>query len=995
MTNRHLPLVAVTALLLATKSPGGAVEPLPGLVYHPEGDAIVVRNGDVWNNRPLYCNRRMAVVLAGEMPSLNGPMGMAFFGIQRGETRVWLHHFAERVARYRAGRMEWELSDSRFPGMTVRLTGTTLADANGFTARLIVEGSQPGDGAAWCVFGRDGKGEPVKGIRLSDPVQNQERLAFENRNHLTRTGAGNGIVFWTALSDKPQFIAVVADGEKLGEPATEFADGLARVVAVGRRVVVETPDPYFDAGVAASSAAVLGLFVEPCFVHGGSMWRYPIPGWRTMGGAINYGWHDLVATALAHWDSKQVKRDDKKTQPEYSANGCQQSGNSRFFGTGFLNYPMVPHYEFQTQFFDEAVRAWRATADPAFEKRLLPMLELHLQRCRECYDPDGDGLYESYNNTWPNDSIWFNGGGTSDQSAYMYYGFRAAAEMQQRAGNNTAAKKYTAQADTIHTALNRVLWLKDKGHFASHIEQGGHQRVHEDAWIYAQHVPIEAGMTTPEQAWRAMDYTEWAMERFLFPFGGEMRQTSNFVPGQWSIRELYHGDNFAMALGYFLGGIGDTGWDLLRGTMLQSMYGDPSPRSGFSNEAGVSGRINIRSPGGLSHPNCGIDFNDITTQFARAVVEGLFGYRPDYPNAIVRIEPAFPSAWDHASIRTPDFTLSYRQNRYQVTLTKPAAMKFRLPVRAAKVKQVLVNGQSATYRLEPWAGYGALFVDVPACSTADVVIETDGPMVSLPVAEKTGSTPGLVLETVAGDVPRYHVTKVRAVAPVIEPMIVPAGATWKTLDISGCFNGDVRTIFQQEYRSPRPNTCSMRIGYDGWRAWTFTPWKIATPKVKLAKPGEPVTTPQGVPFGTIGAEKNIAFTSLWDNWPKSVMVPVNARGDALWLLVCGSTNPMQGRIVNAVLRFRYTDGQEETLELVPPLNFWSLCGFGRVDYDYKRDGFALPKTPPPHVQLGENCRAMVYGHKLRPDVDVKDVTLETLSQEVVIGLMSVSVMNPK
>ena len=77
------------------------------------------------------------------------------------------------------------------------------------------------------------------------------------------------------------------------------------------------------------------------------------------------------------------------------------------------------------------------------------------------------------------------------------------------------------------------------------------------------------------------------------------------------------------------------------------------------------------------------------------------------------------------------------------------------------------------------------------------------------------------------------------------------------------------------------------------------------------------------------------------------------------------------------------------------MNFWSLCKFGRVDYDYKRDGFALPKERPPQVQLGENCRAMVYGWKLRDGVALKSVTLETLSQEVVIGLMGVSVMNPR
>ena len=125
----------------------------------------------------------------------------------------------------------------------------------------------------------------------------------------------------------------------------------------------------------------------------------------------------------------------------------------------------------------------------------------------------------------------------------------------------TPAAKHDAEADKIRAALNRVLWLKDKGYYAAYIEQGGHQRVHDDAWIYSEHLPIEAGLATPQQAWQAMYYTDWAMEHYRFPYGGEMRQTSNWVPGQWTTRELYHGDNFAMALGYFLGGQGDEGWE--------------------------------------------------------------------------------------------------------------------------------------------------------------------------------------------------------------------------------------------------------------------------------------------------------------------------------------------------------------------------------------------------------------------------------------------------
>ncbi len=49
--------------------------------------------------------------------------------------------------------------------------------------------------------------------------------------------------------------------------------------------------------------------------------------------------------------------------------------------------------------------------------------------------------------------------------------------------------------------------------------------------------------------------------------------------------------------------------------------------------------------------------------------------RPDYPNGVVRCEPACPSNWEHASIRTPDFALQFNTNLYPVKLNQPAAVK--------------------------------------------------------------------------------------------------------------------------------------------------------------------------------------------------------------------------------------------------------------------------------------------------------------------------------
>ena len=105
---------------------------------------------------------------------------------------------------------------------------------------------------------------------------------------------------------------------------------------------------------------------------------------------------------------------------------------------------------------------------------------------------------------------------------------------------------------------------------------------------------------------------------------------------------------------------------------------------------------------------------------------------------------------------------------------------------------------------------------------------------------------------------------------------------------------------------------------------------------------------------------------------------------------------------NAVIRLKYEDGKTDSLELIPPVNYWNLSLItagataagqdSRSDYTSKTDRFCLPEKLPQRVQLGENCRAMLLNLRLREGVLLKSVTLETLSQEVVVGLMGITLM---
>jgi hypothetical protein len=163
----------------------------------------------------------------------------------------------------------------------------------------------------------------------------------------------------------------------------------------------------------------------------------------------------------------------------------------------------------------------------------------------------------------------------------------------------------------------------------------------------------------------------------------------------------------------------------------------------------------------------------------------------------------------------------------------------------------------------------------------------------------------------------------------------------------------------------------------------------------------------GVPFQTPGpgGEENIAFTSQWNNYPREISVPLAGKSSRACLLMAGSSNPMQSRFDNGEVIVTYADGSAARLALRNPANWWP------IDQDYFIDDFAFrrPDPIPPRVSLrtgevrlleaatfkGRGGRvpggaATVLDLPLNPDKELKSLTVRTLANEVVIGLMAVT-----
>jgi hypothetical protein len=243
-----------------------------------------------------------------------------------------------------------------------------------------------------------------------------------------------------------------------------------------------------------------------------------------------------------------------------------------------------------------------------------------------------------------------------------------------------------------------------------------------------------------------------------------------------------------------------------------------------------------------------------------------------------------------------------------------------------------------------------------------------------------------------------------------------SAATWEPVDLTPLFNDRVTQIFRNKYLAPRSPYTSLAIPTQGIGSWAH--WNAAyevddTGLRSLSeKNSGRLLLPQGVPLQTPGTgdAKNIAFTSQWENFPSEVIVPLKGRASHLYLLMAGSTNSMQSRFDNGEVIVTYADGVTERLPLENPSTWWP------IDQDYVIDDFAFrrPGAIPPRVDLktgdvrvldpiqfkGKGVKiaggaATVLDLPLSPNKELKSLTVRTLANEVIIGLMAATLARSK
>ena len=240
----------------------------------------------------------------------------------------------------------------------------------------------------------------------------------------------------------------------------------------------------------------------------------------------------------------------------------------------------------------------------------------------------------------------------------------------------------------------------------------------------------------------------------------------------------------------------------------------------------------------------------------------------------------------------------------------------------------------------------------------------------------------------------------------------PVVGKLETTDLTAQFNDSVTQIFRNEYRSPRSPFASLAIPKQGIGSWCHPKDAFDVDDSGLralaAKSGGKIILPNGIPLATPGAAdaKNIAFVSQWDNYPREISVPLAGKSSHAFLLMAGSTSAMQSRFDNGEVIVTYTDGSTARLALENPTTWWP------IDQDYYIDDFAFARPEPLPVRVDLTTgkirvlemnsfkgrgrvvpggAATVLDLPLDASKELKSLTVRALANEVVIGLMSLTV----
>ena len=710
------------------------------------------------------------------------------------------------------------------------------------------------------------------------------------------------------------------------------------------------------------------------------------------------------------------------------------------------------HYDMNLVYVDALLRHLRWTGDLAEARALWPTLQRHLAWEKRNFDPDGDGLYDAYAAIWASDALQYSGGAVTHTSAYNYYANQQSAALATLLHEDPTL--YRQEAALIHQALQTRLWLPQQGWYAEYQDALGLKALHPSAGLWTIYHALDSEVPDAFQAYQATRYVDTEIPHIpvraagLPDAGYYLLSTTSWQPYDWSLNNVVLAENLHTTLAYWQAGRREEAFLLWKSALLESMYLGASPGNfqqisfydanrgelyrDFADPIGVAARSLVEGLFGI-RPD--------------ALHDTLL-VRPGLPAAWDSARLVVPDVAFRYQRKGQREVYTIGQS-----LPKQLALKLQIPALADHVAAVTVNGQPARWHNVATAVVRPM-IEIQSAPASQYVIEIQwqgmAPLVIGPVRVTPDSSTAFTAPISGGELfdpqnivgqdwdnnlvqvhnrglPGSRTAFARLKSGDLawwEPLRVEvkAAATlrastsvthWQPVDLTPYFNDQVTHIFQQKYLTPRAETATLELPTQGIGNWCYplTQANIDDAGLRrLAGANNEIKLPAGAPLRTPGAAgtKNILFVSQWNNYPDQATVPLRSSARRAVLLMAGSTSAMQSQFTNGEVLVAYADGTTATLPLRNPDTWWP------IEQDYVDDGFAFrlgaPKPYRVHLKTGlitknfdqytsikgfstkaiDGGAATVLELPLDPKKKLKSLTVRALANDVVIGLMSVT-----
>lgn len=1005
MNNKISKIGMLSALALSCTLTMGARDILQRTAhYMPEGNAFVCVNGSSRYTRALYGSTAEWRLETSDRPVFatykKNQTGNIRFRILDGEQMMWLDEAEYCKASYEAGRRNYLLKDRRWGKGELDISVLAFPDTEGAVWRFTVRGFDNRKLKVEAVLSQTAVPKPVRsgdiGSFLKPGTFEPATSETSVLGSVSRLSPG-AIFYFSVDGENLLSTAENAKMQSRYDAAEQWRNKLAS------SVVFHTPDAYINPIGGALVMAADGAWDGKVWQHGAVGWRMSLPGWR---GAYMGDFLGMQDRQRIHFDAyaKSQVTDVAVTEPHLMdeknnlARGTYKWGTPMYSNGYICRNPeknnQFHHYDMNLVYIDELLWHFQFDADTAYMRKMWPVIKSHLAWEKQAWDPDNDGLYDAYCCIWASDALQYNSGAVTHSSAYNYRANLLAARIAGIIGENPGP--YQEEADRILKAMNERLWLKDAGHWAEYQDFMGLKRVHRDAALWSVYTPIDCGAGTPEQNYWATRYIDRHIPHIPYIYNNVEYQTlstSDWAPYEWSINNVAMAEVMHAVLAYYQAGRTEEAYQLLKANILDFMYLGSSPAN-----FGQLSQLDVATGEGYR------DFADVIGISSRALIQGLYGITPNALEGECILRPGFPAAWDSASVHTP--YLDYSFKRVNGKDVFDVIQNFKRPLKLV-IRQNLGGGK---YKDTAFSTDKVQHIEMPTILPKEERNMKDE-------KEKVGKYP------LAKSIAEQTVDAWASTKGVGNDFAEVNPKECREVNMDNAFNANVSDIFKNQYLSPRSPYITLCVPTQGIGDWCSTKKTANIDDTKfrsLIRDGVFMAKIDGnLPFRSPKEGKNIAYTSLWNNYPDSISVALKGKASHAYLLLAGSTNPMQYAIENAVVRVEYADGTSDELMLTPPVNWCPIeqdflenaTAFPQPQLRPYRIGLASGKVSRHlfrdlHLEVNRNMADVPGFKKAVAEIDggaailldmpldgkkkLRRLTLRTLSNEVVVGLMGIT-----